>query len=188
MAATPSTTRPGGRSARVRAAVHQAVRELLAEQSAESLTLPVVADRAGVHPATLYRRWGSIAELITDVVSSRVSGEVVVPDTGSLREDLERWMSEVAADLSDPDGIAILRAAIGAGATASKACMIDRHAQLAAMLDREQARGGAVPEVDRAADALLGPLMYRAVFTDRPVRPHWLQDLVTALIEGGSTR
>ncbi|KAA9149201.1 TetR family transcriptional regulator [Amycolatopsis acidicola] len=180
---TTTQTRPGGRSARVRASVHRAVEELLAEESAETLTLPVVASRAGVHPTTLYRRWGSVGELLSDVATSRFSGDIVVPDTGSLRADLERWATDVATDLADPDSLAVMRAAIGAGPDGGCACTTDRHAQLAAMLERERSRGGSAPEVGRAADALLGPLYYRAIFTDTGVKPGWVKELVAALLD-----
>jgi AcrR family transcriptional regulator len=179
---TASTgTRPGGRSARVRAAVHRAVEELLVGDPGE-LTLPVVAARAGVHPTTLYRRWGSVGELLADVATSRFTGDVVVPDTGSLRGDLERWAADVAADLADPDTLAVMRAAIGAGEAGACACRGDREEQLGAMLDREAARGGAVPTVERAADTLLGPLYYRAVFTEHPGTPEWARSLVDILV------
>jgi AcrR family transcriptional regulator len=175
--------RPGGRSARVRAAVHRAVEELLAEESAEGLTLPAIASRAGVHPTTLYRRWGSVADLVTDVATSRFSGDIVVPDTGSLRGDLKRWAADVVTDLTDPDTLALIRAAIGSGAGGGRACMCDRQAQLAAILDRETARGGEVPEVDHAADALLGPLMYRAVIINDPPDAGWAAVLVDAFLD-----
>jgi AcrR family transcriptional regulator len=189
MSATTATaaghSRPGGRSARIRAAVHRAVEELLAEGPTEALTIPLVAARAGVHPTTLYRRWGSLAELTADVASSRFSGDIVVPDTGTLRGDLERWVADVATDLADPDVLAIMRAAVGAaGAEGGSMCVVDRHTQLGAMLERERARGGTVevPDVERAADALLGPLYYRAIFTDRPAPPDWARTLVGALL------
>jgi AcrR family transcriptional regulator len=166
----------------VRAAVHHAVRELLAERPAEALTLPLVASQAGVHPTTLYRRWGSVAELLSDVATSRFSGDIVVPDTGSLREDLERWVTDVATDLADPDVLALMRAAVGSGPEGGCACTADRHAQLAAILDHERSRGGTPPDVDRAADALLGPLYYRAVFTNNPPKSGWARSLVHALL------
>ncbi|BFO18256.1 hypothetical protein SHKM778_46440 [Streptomyces sp. KM77-8] len=96
-------SRPGGRSARIRSAVHRAVRELLADEADELLTIPVVAARAGVHATTVYRRWGSVGELLADVATSRFSDDIVVPDTGSLRGDLERYASDLAKDLNDPD-------------------------------------------------------------------------------------
>ncbi|GAB2882362.1 TetR/AcrR family transcriptional regulator [Streptomyces mayteni] len=179
---TTARPRPGGRSARVRYAVHRAVTELLAEDPAESLTIPVIAARAGVHATTVYRRWGSVPELLSDIATSRFSGDVVVPDTGSLRGDLERWVGQVATDLADPDVLKLMRAAVGTGPLGCDACVADRHAQLAAILDRERSRGGAAPEVERTADLLLGPLYYRAVFMDRPAGPDWARALVAGLL------
>jgi AcrR family transcriptional regulator len=176
-------TRPGGRSARVRVAVHRAVEDLLVEMAGDALTIPVVAARAGVHATTVYRRWGSIGELLADVATSRFSGEIVVPDTGSLRGDLERWAADVATDLSDPDVLALIRATLGAGGEQGAcACRGDREEQLGAMIERERARGNAVPSVERAADALLAPLYYRAIFTERPGTPEWARGLVGYLV------
>lgn len=175
-------TRPGGRSARVRAAVHRAVEELLTGSPPEALTMPVIAARAGVHPTTVYRRWGTLGELLAAVAASRFSGDIVVPDTGSLRGDLEAWTADVATDLADPDTLAVMRAAIGVGEEGGCACVADRHAQLAAMLEREASRGGRVPDVERAADLLLGPLYYRAVFTGSPADADWARGLVAVLL------
>ncbi|MDJ1135045.1 TetR/AcrR family transcriptional regulator [Streptomyces iconiensis] len=184
-ASLPSRTgsRPGGRSARIRAAVHRAVGELLAEQGGEPLTIPVVAAHAGVHATTVYRRWGSVGELLTDVATSRFSGDIVVPDTGSLRGDLERYASDLARDLTDPDTLPLVRATIGAaGEQGASACTAERQQQLQAMLERDQARGHHTPTVEHATDALLAPLYYRAVFTDQPLTPDWTRTLVTHLL------
>jgi Tetracyclin repressor-like, C-terminal domain len=136
----------------------------------------------------VYRRWGSLSELTADVASSRFSGDIVVPDTGTLRGDLERWAVDVAKDLEDPDVLAIMRSAIGAaGSEGGSMCVADRHAQLSAMLERERSRRSegesTVPDVEQAADALLGPLYYRAIFTDRPAPPDWARELVGALLD-----
>jgi AcrR family transcriptional regulator len=179
-----SPSRPGGRSARVRASVHRAVEELLVDGTAESLTIPIIASRAGVHPTTIYRRWGTLAELVADAASSRFSGDIVVPDTGTLREDLRRWLTDVATDLNDPDVLALMRATVGvAGAHGRSACIVDRHAQLQAMLEQARARGERAPDVERAAEALLGPLYYRALFTAQQGEPEWVHTLVDALLD-----
>jgi AcrR family transcriptional regulator len=176
-------TRPGGRSARVRAAVHRAVEELLVEEAGDALTIPAVAARAGVHATTVYRRWGSVGELLADAATSRFTGEIVVPDSGSLRGDLERWAADVATDLRDPDVLALMRATLGAGGEhGASACRGDREEQLAAMIERERARGNAVPTVERAADALLAPLYYRAIFTGQPGTGEWARALVGYLL------
>ena len=175
-------TRPGGRSARVRADVHRAARELLAEGPAESLTVPSIATRAGVHPTTVYRRWGSVGEILADVTASRVAGEVVVPDTGSLVGDLKRWVADVSVDLSDPDVIGLMRASIGSGLSEGcRACVADRRTQLSAMLDRAGARGETAPSLADAADLLLGPLYYRAIFLSEGTSPEWATGLVDRL-------
>ncbi len=58
----------------------------------------------------------------------------------------------------------------------------DRHAQLAAILERERSRGGIPPDVEHAADALLGPLYYRALITGHPADPGWARELVHTLL------
>ncbi|MBN9109298.1 MAG: TetR/AcrR family transcriptional regulator [Pseudonocardia sp.] len=176
-------TRPGGRSARVRTAVHRAVVELLAEGPAEQLTMPLIAARAGVHPTTVYRRWASLGDLLAAVAESRFTGDLVVPDTGSLRGDLRRWATDVATDLTDPETLAIIRAALGASTEGGCACIGERRTQLGSMLDRERDRGGVVPTVDRAADVLMGPIYFRALFTEQPGDADWARDLADALVD-----
>ncbi|PZG23305.1 TetR-like C-terminal domain-containing protein [Nonomuraea aridisoli] len=175
-------SRPGGRSARVRAAVHQAVKDLLTDEASDLLTIPVIAARAGVHATTVYRRWGSVSELLADVATSRFSGDLVVPDTGSLRGDLERYAADLAKDLSDPDTLALVRAIVGTGGEGASICRGERQRQLEAILEREQARGSRTPTIERAIDALLAPLYYRAVFTDQAPTPEWARTLVSHLL------
>jgi len=167
----------------VRAAVHRAVRELVAEESGEQLTIPAIAARAGVHATTVYRRWGSVADLLADVMTSRFSGDIVVPDTGSLRGDLERFASGLAKDLSDPDTLALVRATIGTGGEqGAAACRGERQQQLEAILEREQVRGNETPTLEHTTDAVLAPLYYRAVFTNLPLTPEWTRILVSRLL------
>ncbi|MEW2220771.1 TetR/AcrR family transcriptional regulator [Streptomyces sp. NPDC006990] len=176
-------SRPGGRSARIRAAVHRAVRELVADEGGEVLTVPAIAARAGVHATTVYRRWGSVADLLADVAASRFSGDLVVPDTGSLRGDLERYASDLAKDLGDPDTLALVRATIGTGGgQGAAACSRERSQTLDAVLERDRARGHQPPTLERATDALLAPLYYRAVFTGAPLTPEWTRSLVSDLL------
>jgi hypothetical protein len=135
-----------------------------------------------VHPTTVYRRWGSVAQLLGDVATSQFSGDLVVPDSGSLAGDLRRWVSDVAADLADPDSLALMRATIGSAPEGGCACVVDRNAQLGAIIERERARGGKAPTVTRAVDALLAPLYYHALFVEESVSADWARDLVDTLL------
>ena len=71
--------RPGGRSARVQASVHQAVRDLLATSDRDGITVPAIAERAGVTPSTIYRRWGGLPELMADVAAEPVASRRAPP-------------------------------------------------------------------------------------------------------------
>jgi AcrR family transcriptional regulator len=161
--------RPGGRSARVRADVHQALLELLAEHPWEQITVPLVAERSGVHQATIYRRWGSMSALLNDVVIERLATAGPVPDTGSLRGDLERYAAMVAASLEDDMVPLILRAAVleirpGRPRQPTPA-FVERQRQLQAMLDRAAARGEPVPTLDELFELVAAPLYFYALFT-----------------------
>ncbi|WP_234436261.1 TetR-like C-terminal domain-containing protein [Streptomyces sp. NRRL S-813] len=107
----------------------------------------------------------------------------MVPDTGSLRGDLERYASDLAKDLGDPDTLALVRATIGTGGEqGAAACRGERLRQLEAILDRERARGDQPPTLEHTTDAILAPLYYRAVFTDLPLTPEWTRALVSHLL------
>lgn len=185
--APTAATRPGGRSARVRAAVHRAAEELLAEGGPEAATIPAVAERAGVHPTTVYRRWGTARDLLSAVAVGRLTGDLVVPDTGSLRGDLTLWVRDVLTDVSDPDVLILLRTVIGAAAhpTGRRACLADRHVQLEAMLAQERARGNEPPDFERLIEVLLGPIYFRALFDAEPMDPERVSALVDNALRRG---
>ena len=70
------------------AALRGAALELLGEIGYDRLSIDAVAARAKASKMTIYRRWSGKAELVVDAISSlHKPGEV--PDTGSLRGDLE---------------------------------------------------------------------------------------------------
>jgi AcrR family transcriptional regulator len=100
--ARPVGSRPGGRSARVRAAVFGAALELLAEQGYEATSLPEIARRAGVHQATIYRRWETKRRLIGEAMLDRPDPLFLAPDTGTLRNDLAELLRRFAGALREP--------------------------------------------------------------------------------------
>ncbi|WP_173476330.1 TetR/AcrR family transcriptional regulator, partial [Streptomyces sp. 150FB] len=58
--ASPPARRPGGRGARIRTRVLDAVRAHLLAYGYDGLTVDAVAARAGVHRTTVYRRWHDV--------------------------------------------------------------------------------------------------------------------------------
>ena len=108
----PRARRTGGRSARVHAAVLAAAIEVLFEDGFDALSIRGVAERAGVHESSIYRHWGTKADLVLDALLSRLGQEVPTPDTGSLRGDLLAALRAVMAFLTTPLGENLVRMAL----------------------------------------------------------------------------
>jgi len=180
-------TRPGGRSAQTRAAVFSAVEAILAEKEPSQVSMTEIADRAGLAATSLYRRWGDVRTLMTEVAVERLMQDSPLPDTGLLRSDLNAWARTVAAGLASREGSMFFRVYVGAaptpaedGAGRSRALM-RRIEQIAAMLDRARARGEPTPHVFEITDHLLAPLYMRALF-GFPADGEVAEGLVTYLL------
>lgn len=182
------TKRPGGRSARVRAAVHQAVAELAAERGYGAFTVGDVAARARVADTSIYRRWGSLEALSADVALTWLTESSPIPDTGNLRDDLRAYAAGVARDVSGPSGLAVLRLVIALatagepGIAARDRFIAERGGQMRQMLDRAAARGEPAPSTLDIVDHVLAPLYVRVLFGLGPLTSEYADDLVDRLL------
>ena len=179
--------RPGGRSARNKAAVFEAAATLLAERGYEAVTMTDIAQRAGMAATSLYRRWGDVRALIMEVAVEKLMRERPLPDTGSLRGDLLAWARPIAASLGSREGSSFFRAVIatttpaGADGSLRHAAMKRRREQMEMMLARARQRGEKPPDVDELLDHVLAPLYMRALF-GRPLSKAVADRLVDRLI------
>lgn len=103
----PTTPRGRRRGDALRDAILDAVLIELAETGYTGLTMERVAERAGAGKASLYRRWGSRAELVRDTAYRLIGEEGGIPDTGSLRGDLIEVLAQTAHLLAGPLGAAL---------------------------------------------------------------------------------
>jgi AcrR family transcriptional regulator len=189
-------SRPGGRSARVQAAVHQATSELLAEHGRAALTVPLIAARAGVTPSTVYRRWGDLADLLADVAMERMRPEGDPADTGSVAGDLQAWVEGYRDEMSSEVGLGLMRDVLSArGGVAGEGrlpvpcqCAAFTAAQIATILARGVARGEAVPDVDAVMDTVIAPIIYRCLFGAEPITAQQARDLLSACLKGARPR
>lgn len=178
--------RPGGRSARVRAAVHQAVTDLVNESGYGNFSVGDIAARAGVADTSIYRRWGGLDALLTDVARTAQSA---IPDTGSLDGDLRAYAANVARDITGPAGPAVLRLGIALSAAGPDGALLrdefmdERYRQLQAMLDLSRERGERPPEVMEVIDHILAPLYFRVAFGQERIDPAYTEGLVERLLE-----
>ncbi|MFE7051974.1 TetR/AcrR family transcriptional regulator [Streptomyces californicus] len=169
--------RSGGRSARVRAQVLEAVRAELGEHGYEGLTMEAVAARAGVHRATVYRRWQDVGGLLADVLDAAGEDDWGPPDTGSLLGDLTALNEEIQESLvvqpSVPQALMAAAFRSARAAEAQQRLWEDRYARCEPVVERAVARGELPPDTD-ARELLIAataPLYHQLVLLRTPVAP-----------------
>lgn len=157
--------RPGGRSARVQEAVHQAVRDIQAERGREELTVPAIAAKAGVTPSTIYRRWGDLPQLLSDVAVENLRPDNPPPDTGSFRGDMAAWVLQYVEEMSSELGRTMLRDVLSSpDPLNSGQCAQLLMTQFDAMRARAKNRGEDTPSSETLMDHVIAPLIYRILF------------------------
>lgn len=178
--------RPGGRSARVQEAVHAAVRELQAEAGRSALTVPLVAARAGVTPSTIYRRWGDLQELLSDVAVEHLRPDTAPEELGSLSAELENWAEQFLEEMASPAGQSYVRDALLGDPDGTNAGQCSTYAadQIRVILDRAAERGEAAPDVEKVLDQVVAPMMYRILFRPGGLDSAYAHRLVREALEG----
>ncbi|MEU0570710.1 TetR/AcrR family transcriptional regulator [Nonomuraea sp. NPDC005983] len=173
----PTRRRPGGRTARIRTQVLDAVRAELGEHGYDGLTMDAVAARAGVHRATVYRRWGDVGGLLADVLDAAGEDDWQPLDTGSLKGDLAALNHEIQAALTaQPPIVAALIAASFRSEKADHAqqrLWEDRYARCEIIASRAIRRGELHPHTDarRLLIAATAPLYHQLVLLRLPPDP-----------------
>ena len=173
----PGTTRPGGRTARVTESVFAAAVAELSARDYADISVESIAARAGVHKTTVYRRWGSKAEIIRQALAGAATAGIPVPDTGGVDEDLRALARAVQSVLSAPAGAAITRALIVGGLTSPEIAGLmsqfwaGRLAAISVIVDRATQRGQLPAGTDPAAlmHAVVAPLYYELLVTRVPI-------------------
>jgi AcrR family transcriptional regulator len=183
--------RSGGRSARVRAAVVAATIQLLQEKGYEALSFATIAQRAGVHETSLYRRWKTKEQLIVDAISSETAKNIPVPNTGALRSDLIQLLQYLRIFLQSSVGQAIVQTAIVAGHVPSlnsfhREYWPQRHALLQPLFERAIARGELSPQTDVQLlfEMLIGAFYVRAFGRREPLDETLPERIVDLMLSG----
>jgi AcrR family transcriptional regulator len=147
-------------------AIYTSVGELVGE-GADKITFPVIAERAGVNPTTLYRRWDDVNALLEEVAVAALTREgETAPDTGSLEGDLTEWANVIARDITRPHRARYLRAMVAGRVDIVQSCEVTetRRGQASEIIGRAEARGETTPTVSQVLDHVVAPLYYRVVF------------------------
>ena len=172
--------RQGGRSARIQEAVHLATQALLKEVGRGQINVPMIAERAGVTPSTVYRRWGDLAQLLADTAAERLRPIADPDDTGSLAGDLRAFVLQYAEEMGSPMGRSLMRDVLAEKESdlAAVRCCAYTIQHLQTLNSRALKRGEAGLSVDDAIDILIAPICYRILFASGEISPDYVNGLL----------
>lgn len=160
----PRNSRPGGRSAQVQSQVRGALEQLVAELGRDQVTVPAVAERAGVSASSIYRRWGDLSGLLAETATRRLDPDRPLPDTGNLRDDLAAWAVPFAQHVAQPASTSLLKAAAALNGGEETDCLRNRKIEAGRLVQRARERGEAVPETQQVIDHVVAPIVFRLLF------------------------
>ncbi len=174
MSNAPSSARKTrGPSQRVTEQLLRATLDILEREGVDGLKMELVAERAGVHKTTLYRRYGDINELVKAVIEAVDMSVASLPDTGSLRGDVRAMVESFTRHFSEPGVLAIIRWIVGHRPSDSAlvawidAYWLDHSRVYQVVFDRAEARGEPVQR-ERfmlAMELIVGPMLLRQLVT-----------------------
>ena len=178
-----SSQRGRGPSRRVTEKVFTATLALMEESGTSRLSMEAIADRSGVHKTTLYRRWGSVNELIKAAISDVDMAEPAFQDTGSLLGDLQHLAKQFSLHFSQAEMVGILRVLAGNPDQDLAALMAEywaeRSSLFTALLDRAQERGDriCVEQFQLAIETMVGAMLVRVLMTRQDLDEPWVSQL-----------
>jgi AcrR family transcriptional regulator len=173
-------------------AILDATITLLAQEGFARMSIEQVAARAGVGKPTIYRRWSSKVELVIAALS-RPRPEHSVSGEGTVRERLIRLIEELCMSVRREPAKSLLAALVAEIprnpelAAAVREVFLARRRETAFALLREGIAAGELRadlDLELASDALVGPVMIRALLTGGRITPSLGATLVDAFYDG----
>jgi AcrR family transcriptional regulator len=168
---------------------------LIAEHDVSGVTVDMVAAKAGVSKATIYRRWESRSALLVDAMT-RLRRPGVAADTGSLRGDLVTLLKVLVDYLNRPDTARVLASFLNAAVrdpelsklqgAISQDARVDYEAALRRAIDRGELSAGV--DIQFLIDLLIGPFLYKGVVEHVRVPPSDIERVVDAVLAAFGTK
>lgn len=178
------------RSMECHGAILDSVLQLMQKEGYNAVTIEGVARHAGVGKQTIYRWWGSRAELILEAFANHAADVVPTPDRGTLREDLEVFIAAgfkrlfkgygeimrglMADAILDPEFNTILR----------EAFILRRRAATKEILKRGIERGEIAKDTDMdlMIDMLFGPVWFRLLVQHAKLDATFARQIIDAVL------
>lgn len=182
--------RPGGRTARNRESVCRATLLELAERGYAALTVENVADRAGVHKTTVYRRWGGVHGLVVDALQFAIDDDWQPDLDGTIEENLLTLAHDAhrafVAPETGPTHTAVVAAAFQYpdATDAVHRFFADRFGRSADIVNVAIERGEIPEETDalQVIRAVMAPIYFRLFISREPVTEQHLKQAAQAAV------
>jgi AcrR family transcriptional regulator len=180
----PPVESPDAVPADVRALVMPAVLDELARWGVERFSVEALAERHRIDADMIYLHWGDRQRLIVDAALADLETWGEVPDTGSLRGDLEALAFSVAKRINSDVGRAFLRALVMGprGRHDEDTRMLFWRARFAVVRqiidrakERDELRDGITTVA--ATQILLAPINIRALYSDADVEDDYCAEI-----------
>ena len=150
--------------------------ELLSSEGLAGVTVDAVARRSGVAKTTIYRHWPSREALLLDACA-QLGPHFDIPDAGSFPKDLRALAQRLVEQLLDGPYAAILLSLMDAAERNPDLAALLAAAQtklveaVRTVLARARVRGELrrLPDPSNVAALILGPLLYRRLFSHEPL-------------------
>ena len=179
--------RPGGRTARTTARIHDAVLSLLAENGIEGCTFVRVAQRAGVQRSTLYRRFPDRWAMMLEAYTARAQGIVAVEPSGDFVRDFKLLLTRFVENFASPLGAAVMTIVMAVQGTPAERHLrtfIDtRMGQIEPLFAAAVRSGQLDASVDHreVAERAAGAAIFRLFVERRPTDGPWVAKMVADL-------
>lgn len=163
--------------------------ELAGEVGLNSMSMDDLAQRAGVSKATIYRRWPSKERLVLEALNQAMRPFDLI-DTGSLRNDLDDYLNELARRMVTGKASDVLPDLIAASVRdPNLRASLDeyiryRRQPLQTILGRGLERGELAidTDVEVVIDALIGPFVYRRLLSHDPLDAAFVERLLRTVL------
>lgn len=178
--------RPGGRNERIRQSVAHAALDLLSAGNT-GFTVAEIAEKAGVHRATVYRRWPTPGDLLREALTVHTA-TLQIRDTGHWERDLRRLVDDLGGFFSNPAELAMNTAMAGRSDVLLAEVLTEHwmpvigeiESLVRNAIDRNQVTATADPAT--IVQLIVSPLLVQTIFLGtRPARS-FLRNLADTLV------
>jgi len=170
----------------------RAAEEILVEDGYRALTIEGLAARAGVGKTTIYRRWKSVSELVSDLLDAANSAWPMPQEkSDNITEDLRTLYRNWISGMSGAGRIIPILIAEGVqnselASLLHQRFILPRRRLAIAMIDRAKDRGEVSKSADSqsAIDMFMGRMWYRQLVTGERITVEDEDKVIGILLKG----